>query len=84
VQAELERRVAAGSADAGGIGSLESVVVPARVEGEGEPSRPREDEQGVPVIESTPGPEALLQIMMKRIWHVEVDKESLTADLLLV
>jgi len=36
------------------------------------------------VIESTPGPEALLQVMMKRIWHVEVDKESLTADLLLV
>jgi len=85
VQAELERRIAAGSAETGGFGPLESVVVPARVEVEGELPRPREDEQeGVPVIESTPGPEALLQVMMKRIWHVEVDKESLTADLLLV
>jgi len=85
VQAELERRIATGSADPGGFGPLEYVVVPARVEVEGEPSRPCEDEQeGVPVIESTPGPEALLQIMLKRIWHVEVDKESLTADLLLV
>lgn len=48
------------------------------------PSRLCEDEQeGVPVVEGTPGAEALLQMMMKRVWHVEVDKESLVADLLL-
>jgi hypothetical protein len=51
---------------------------------EDEPSRLCEDEQeGVPVVEGTPGAEALLQIMMKWVWHVEVDKESLFADLLL-
>jgi hypothetical protein len=83
VQAELKSRMAAGSASV--FGSLESVAVPARVEVEDEPSRPSSDEQeGVPAIECTPGAEALLQIMMKRIWHVMVDKGSLTADLLLV
>ncbi len=30
-----------------------------------------------------PDAEALLQIMMKQVWHIEVDKESLSADLLL-
>ena len=51
---------------------------------EDESSRLCEDEQGgVPVVEGTPGPEGLLQIMMKRVWQVEVDKESLSADLLL-
>jgi len=85
VQAELQSRIAAGSADAGSFGSLESVAVPARVEVEDEPSSLREDAQeGIPVVEGTPGAVALLQIMMKRVWHVEVDKESLTKDLLLV
>lgn len=85
VQAELQRRIAAGSAEAGGFGSVEPVAVPARVEVDAELSRPCEDEQeGVPVAEGTPGAEALLQIMMKRIWHVKVEKESLTRDLLLV
>lgn len=83
VQAELKSRMAAGSA--GVFGPLESVAVPARVEVEDEPSRRCSDEQeGVPVIEGTPGAEALVQIMMKRIWDVTVDKESLTTDLLLV
>lgn len=83
VQAELKSRMAAGSS--GVFGSLESVAVPARVEVEDEPSHQCGDEhEGVPVIEGTPGVEALLQIMMKRIWHVTVGKESLTADLLLV
>jgi len=83
VQAELKSRMAAGSA--GVFGSLESVAVPARVEVEDVPSRQCSDEQeGVPVIERTPGAEALLQIIMKRIWHVTVDKGSLSADLLLV
>jgi len=84
VQAELKSRMAAGST--GVFGSLESVAVPARVEVEDEPSRQCSDEQeGVPVIEGTPGAEALLQIMMERIWHVTVDEGSLlTAELLLV
>ena len=83
VQAELKSRMAAGPA--GVFGSLESVAVPARVEVEDEPSHQCTDEQeGVPVIEGTPGVGALLQIMMKRIWDVTVDKGSLTADLLLV
>lgn len=83
VQAELKSRMAAGSASV--FGSLESVVVPARVEVEDEPSRGCSDEQeGVPVIIGTPGAEVLLQIMMKRIWDVTVDTGSLTADLLLI
>ncbi len=83
VQAELMSRMAAGSA--GVFGSLESVAVPARVEVEDKPSHQCVNEQeGVPVIEGTPGAEALLQIMMKRIWDVTVDKGSLTPDLLLV
>lgn len=82
VQAELKSRTAIGFAV---FGSLESVAVPARVEVEEEPSCQCSDKQeGVPVVEGTPGAEALLQIMMKRIWHVTVDKGSLTADLLLV
>lgn len=83
VQAELKSHMAAGSA--GVFGSFESVAVPARVEVEDAPSRQCGDEkEGVPVIERTPGAEALLQIIMKRIWHVTVDKGSLSADLLLV
>ena len=83
VQAELKSGQAAGSG--GGFGSLESLTVPARVEIKDEPSHRRSDEQeGVPVVEGTPGTGALLQIMMKRIWHVVVDEESLAADLLLV
>ena len=83
VQAELKSHMAAASP--GVFGSLESVAVPARVEVEDEPSRQCKDEkEGVPMIEATPGAEALLQIMIKRIWHVTVDKGSLTADLLLI
>ncbi|KAI0290395.1 nucleoside hydrolase [Multifurca ochricompacta] len=85
VQAALESRIAAGLADASGFGPLKSAVVPARVEIENEPIRPGKDEQeGVPVVQATPGPEALVQLMMKRVWGVEVDKESLTPDWLLV
>ena len=85
VQAELKRRMAIGASEPGSFGSFESVAVPALVEVEDEPSHlAKDDQEGIPVIEGTPGAEALLQIMMKRIWHVEADKESLTADLLLV
>jgi len=85
VQAELQRRMATGVSEPGSFGLFESVAVPAPVEVEGEPSRlSKDDQEGIPVIEGTPGAEALLQIMMKRIWHVEANKESLTAALLLV
>jgi len=85
VQAELKRRMATGTADPDSFGFLESAAVPALVEVEHEPSRQSEDEQeGISVVERTPGAEALLQLMMKRVWHVEVDKESLTEGLLLV
>jgi len=81
VQAELKSRMTAGST--GYFGSLESVAVPARVEVEDEPARQSNDDQeGVPVIEGTPGSEELLQIMMKRIWHVTINNEILTSDLL--
>jgi hypothetical protein len=85
VQAELRERMASGAADPDSFGLLESAAVPALVAVEHEPSRKSEDEQeGIPVVERTPGAEVLLQLMMKRVWHVEVDKESLTEGLLLV
>ena len=84
VQAALQNRVAAGSMEAD-LGPFESVAVPARVEVEEEPLLPGEEEQeGIPVVEGTPGVEALLQMMFKRVWGVQVDKESLAADQLLV
>jgi hypothetical protein len=84
VQAALQNHEAARSMEAG-LGAFESVLVPARAEVEGEPLPPGEEEQeGVPVVEGTPGAEALLQIMLKRIWGIEVNKESLAADQLLV
>ncbi len=43
----------------------------------------KDKQKGVPVVEGTLGAEVLLQIMMKWVWHVEVDKESLSMDLLL-
>jgi len=83
VQEELKSRMSAGST--GGFGALESVAVPARDEVEEESTlQCNDDQEGVPVIEATPGPAALLQIMMERIWHVMVSDESLTADLSLV
>src|SRR5579863_8466474 len=85
VQAEVKRRMAADTAELDSSGLLESVAVPALVQVGEEPSRLSEEEQeGIPVVERTPGAEALLQVILKRVWHVEVDKESLTAGLLLV
>ncbi|KAH9055466.1 nucleoside hydrolase [Lactarius vividus] len=79
VQEALRHRVEAGSGDADVIGS---VVVPTPVDVEGEPSLRRKVDEpgGVPVVESTPGPETLLQFLMKRVWNIEVTKESLTTD----
>ena len=83
VQEALQNRVEAGSADADDLGS---VVVPALIDVQDEPSeRLRKDEAGgVPVVEGTPGPETLVQYLLKRVWNVEATKESLAADQLLV
>jgi hypothetical protein len=84
-QAPLLNCVATGSIGSAGFGPFESVSVPPRVEIEGESLIPCEDEQGgVPVVEGTPGMGALLHIMLKRIWGVLVDEESLATDQLLV
>ena len=83
VQAALQNHEAARSMEAG-LGAFGSGLVPARAEVEEEPLPPGEEQEGVPVVEGTPGAEALLQIMLKRIWGIEVNKESLAADQLLV
>lgn len=79
VQEALQNRVDAGSADVDDFGSM----APAPVD---EPSRRvKQDELGgVPVVEGTPGPEMLVQFLLKRVWNVEATKESLVADQLLV
>ncbi|KAI0267014.1 nucleoside hydrolase [Gloeopeniophorella convolvens] len=78
VQAALERGMISG----GGFGPLESAVVPARVETEGTPSPPsgKDDNEGVLVVEATPGAEVLVHMLMKRVWGVEADKEGIKAD----
>ncbi len=83
VQEALQNRVEAGSADAD---DFSSVVVPAPVDVEDEPSRRRRKDEpgGVPVVEGTPGPETLVQFILKRVWNIEVTKESLATDQLLV
>jgi hypothetical protein len=80
-QAALQNHVTTGIVEAGGLGPSESVVVPACVELE-EELLPlgRDEQEGVPVVEGTPGMGALLQIMLKRVWGVQVDKECLVAD----
>jgi len=76
VQEALQNRVAAGPADADGLG----------VDVEDEPSRRsgKDELGGVPVVEGTPGPETLVQFLLKRVWNIEATKESLAADQLLV
>ncbi|KAH9171185.1 nucleoside hydrolase [Lactarius sanguifluus] len=51
-----------------------------------EPSlrRKKDEGGGVPVVESTPGPETLLKFILKRVWNIEVTKECLATDQLLV
>ena len=62
------------------------MVVPVPVDVEDEPSRRRgkDEKGGVPVVVGTPGPEALVQFLLKRVWNVEATKESLAADQLLL
>jgi malate/lactate dehydrogenase len=65
--------------------SVEAGVIPACVETEEASSHPNGDEQeGVPVVEGTPGIGALLQIMLERVWGIQADEESLAAGQLLV
>ncbi|KAF8265057.1 Inosine/uridine-preferring nucleoside hydrolase domain-containing protein [Lactarius quietus] len=73
VQETLQNRVDAGFADVDDFGT----VVPA-------PRRKKDEPGGVPVVEGTPGPESLVQFLLKRVWNIEATKESLAADQLLV
>ena len=79
VQAALQNRVDAGSADVDDFGP----TVPAPID---KSSRGiKQDElDGVTVVEGTPGPETLVQLMLKRVWNVDVTEERLAADQLLV
>src|ERR1700761_976551 len=83
VQKMLQNHTEAGTSDVADFGTIP--VVPVPVGAEDEPSLRRKDEPGgVLVVEGTPGPEALVQFMLKRVWNIEVTKESLAADQLLV
>ena len=84
VQKLLQNRMEAGSSDVDDFDSIP--VVPAPVDVRDEPSRRRKKDEpgGVLVVEGTPGPEALVQFMLKRVWNIEVTKERLAADQLLV
>jgi hypothetical protein len=82
VQEALMNRVDAGSAE---VDDFVSMVHAAPVDVDGESRRVKRDEPGgVTVVERTPGPEALVQLMLKRVWNVEATEESLAADQLLV
>ncbi len=84
VQAELERHHFKHT------GTYESTAVPAQVEVEAPPTNPGKPQEqgpatmqdskskthteGVPCITETPGPAALLQLLLERVWGVEYDK----------
>ena len=84
VQKTLQNRMEAGSVDVDDLGAMS--VVPAPLGAEDEPSlrRKKDEPGGILVVDGTPGPEALVQFMLKRIWNIETTKESLAADQLLV
>ena len=84
VQKRLQNRMEAGSSDVDDFGSMP--VDPASVSVGDEPSRRRKKDEpgGVAVVEGTPGPEALVQFILKRVWNIEATKHSLAADRLLV
>jgi hypothetical protein len=82
VQEALMNRVDAGSAE---VDDFSSMVPTAPVDVDTSSRRVKQDEPGgVTVVEGTPGPEALVQLMLKRVWNVDANKESLAADQLLV
>ena len=80
VQEALQNRVDAGSADVDDFG----IAVPAAPIDEASRGLKKDEPDGVTVVEGTPGPETLVQLMLKRVWNVDVTKESLVADQLLV
>ncbi len=82
VQKILQNRVeATGSGD---VDDVDDVVTPVDVDEESSQLRRKDELGGVPVVEGTPGPEALIQFMLKRVWNIETTRESLSTDLLLV
>mgnify|MGYP001191709326 CR=1 FL=1 len=50
----------------------ESTAMPAPVEIEVKPE-PKNAQQGVWAITETPGPEAVLRLLLKRVWNAELD-----------
>jgi hypothetical protein len=81
VQEALQNRVDAGSAYVDDFGFMPPGPAPV----DESSGRIKQDEpDGVTVVEGTPGPEALVQLILKRVWNVEATKESLVADQLLV
>ena len=84
VQKTLQNRMEAGSSDVDDFGSIPVVPAPVGAEGELSLRRKKDEPGGVLVVEGTPGPEALVQFMLKRVWNIEVTKEQLAADQLLV
>ena len=66
VQAELEKH----GFHTGG--ALESNALPAQVEVETAPMPMAKSNAGVPVVNATPGPVALLRILCERVWGVVV------------
>jgi hypothetical protein len=50
----------------------ESVAVPAQVEVEREPQEFTNAQDGVWCVNSTPGPKVLLQLLLHRVWGVEL------------
>jgi GTP:adenosylcobinamide-phosphate guanylyltransferase len=80
VQEALMNHVDAGSAEVDDFSSM----VPAASVDESSRRVKQDEPGGVTVVEGTPGPEALVQLMLKRVWNVDVTKESLATDQLLV
>lgn len=67
IQAELEKYNIVMS------GFLESTALPAPVEVEKAPEEAKAQTSAVPVVTITPGPDALLKLLTRRIWGVVVD-----------
>ena len=85
VQKTLQNRMEAGFADVDDFGSIPVVPAPdSIIEDESSRRRKKDEPGGILVVEGTPGPEALVQLMLKRVWNIEATKESLAADQLLV
>ncbi|KAF9445905.1 nucleoside hydrolase [Macrolepiota fuliginosa MF-IS2] len=55
-------------------GPWESIAVPAQVEVEREPESFSSSQSGVWCVTNTPGPKALLQLLLYRVWGVKLDE----------